>query len=595
VSTTVAATFCATLADEWARAGVTAAFVAPGSRSTPLALALAAEPRIAVHLFHDERASAYAALGHGLATGRPGVVLCSSGTAGTHIHGAVVEADLSGVPMVVCTADRPPELWHIGAPQTIDQNRLYGSAARFYAEPGVPDGALAPTWRSLASRLVAEAVGWRNRPGPVHANLSFRDPLVGQPGELPPGRDGGAPWHRVTPIGTSSQPPADAVAELVDRLVATSSEGVVARPGIIMAGRGTSDPAAVADLARRLGWPVLADHRSGCRTGPPAVGHAESLARVGALTDRTAVEVLLRVGEPLSSKALSQWIARSGADVISLVEDGRWLDPERAAGAVVAGTGWLPALMSALPATVTPASTGRDWLEADARAAAAIEAALAASTGVAARAVDEISLARRVVAEVPAGGALVVSSSMPVRDVEWFGPARSDLTVHANRGANGIDGVVSTAVGVALTGAPTTVLIGDVAFLHDSTALIGLADRDVDLHIVVADNDGGGIFSFLPQATEIEGTTFEALFGTPHGTDLAALAAAHHLPVVSWPPAPSRSPGGATSTGSEPGSGTGALGGPRISVVPTTGRAANVAIHDTVHDAVTEALRHLVG
>ena len=197
--TTVAATFCATLVDEWVRAGVTLACVAPGSRSTPLALALAADGRIEVAVFTDERSAGFAALGHGLAAGRPAVALCTSGTAATHFHGAVVEADLSSVPMIVCTADRPPELWDLGAPQTIDQTRLYGPSVRFFAQPGVPDAATADTWRPLASRLVAEASGWSQRPGPVQANLSFRDPLVGTPGELPTGRPGGAPWYEVVP------------------------------------------------------------------------------------------------------------------------------------------------------------------------------------------------------------------------------------------------------------------------------------------------------------------------------------------------------------------------------------------------------------
>ena len=147
------------------RAGVSLACVAPGSRSTPLALALTADSRIEVAVFTDERSAAFAALGHGLATGRPAVVLCTSGTAATHFHAAVVEADLSSAPLVVCTADRPPELWDLGAPQTIDQTHLYGPSVRFFAQPGVPDAATAGTWRPLASRLVAEAQGWSGRPG----------------------------------------------------------------------------------------------------------------------------------------------------------------------------------------------------------------------------------------------------------------------------------------------------------------------------------------------------------------------------------------------------------------------------------------------
>ena len=191
-STTTQSTFCATLVDEWARALLTHAVVAPGSRSTPLALALAGDERFTTHVLHDERAASFAALGIGLATGLPAVLLCTSGTAATHFHGAVVEAHQAGVPLLVCTADRPPELQDAGAPQTIDQTHLYGRAVRWFADPGVPEDARRGTWRALAARAVVEATGaW---PGPVHLNLPFRDPLVGAAGELPPGRADGSPW-----------------------------------------------------------------------------------------------------------------------------------------------------------------------------------------------------------------------------------------------------------------------------------------------------------------------------------------------------------------------------------------------------------------
>lgn len=566
MTVTATATFCATIVDEWVRAGVTTAFVAPGSRSTPLALALEAEPRLAVQIFHDERGAAFAALGSGLASGLPAVALCTSGTAATHFHAAVVEADLSSVPLIVCTADRPPELWDIGAPQTIDQTKLFADSVRFYAEPGVPDEAVSASWRSLGSRVVAEAEGWAGRPGPVHLNLSFRDPLVGEVGEMPPGRADGSPWHDLLSAACSDPVSAVQLAAVVGRLHVAGT----ARSGLIVAGHGTDDPKAVLELSLRLGWPVLADHRSRCRAPGLAVTYFDSLIRSDRFRAAHSPEVVLRFGEALSSKVLGQWLSSSSAEVISVVDRGRWSDPERTAGLVVAASGVARGVSEALPTDLQPAPDREKWQAADRVAAEAIAAIL--DQGARDQAPSEIEIARHVVAAAPTGGALVLSSSMPVRDVEWYGPNRDDLSVLANRGANGIDGVIATAIGVASTGRPTTVLIGDVALLHDATSLIALADRPIRLDIVVIDNDGGGIFSFLPQADQLAETTFERLFGTPHGTDLGALARAHGIQVVPWPLEPAAE-----------------QVGPRVTIVRTD-RRANVVVHREVNDAVERAV-----
>ena len=536
---------------------MTDAFIAPGSRSTPVALALTARESLAVHIFHDERSASFAALGHGLASGRPAVVLCSSGTAGTHFHGAVVEADLSSVPMIVVTADRPPKLWNVGAPQVIDQTHLFGDVVRSFVEPGVPSAVDALTWRPLASQVWNAAVGATGWPGPVHLNVSFDDPLVGIAGELPEGRPGGGPWHRLAPV----VPQAD-LDGLAGRLVG--------REGVIVAGGGTSDPGGVVALASHLGWPILADHRSGCRRSGVSVNHFDALLRDASFASAHSPQVILRFGQILSSKALSQWIAGSGADVV-VAQTGRFpSDPEHVATTILPEAGLAMALLERLPATLTPARTAEAWLAADGAADAAITQVLSESP------VNDAAIARATLESVPRGGAIVMSSSMPVRDVEWFGGARTAIRAFSNRGANGIDGVVATATGIALTGPATTLLIGDVAFLHDASSLTALARRDLDLTIVVVDNDGGGIFSFLPQADALPTVRFEQLFGTPHGTDLAALAAAHGITVERWGDA------------SEPAVDL-APRGLRI-VLAQTDRKTNVDLHDRLVQAVSAAI-----
>ncbi|MGI9599384.1 MAG: 2-succinyl-5-enolpyruvyl-6-hydroxy-3-cyclohexene-1-carboxylic-acid synthase [Acidimicrobiales bacterium] len=555
---TTAATFCATLVDEFARAGVVNAFAAPGSRSTPLALALHADRRIRLQIFHDERPAAFAALGHAMATGLPSIVVCTSGTAAAHLHPAVIEADLSAVPLIVCTTDRPPELWDVGAPQTVDQTGLYGHSVRFYLEPGVPTEQMRHSWRSMASRLVAEANGGTGPPGPVQVNLSFRDPLVGRPGPLPEGRSQQQPWHGDLRSTNRSGANEAEIPEVWNRLRGLD--------GVLVAGHGTSDPASVLALGRALGWPVLADHRSGCRAEGQAIAHFDSLLRSAAFTDRSEPDVVIRFGQPLASKALSQLLGDLNADTISALARSRWIDPERIASTVVSEAGLARGLLARVPSDYRPSAEAERWERADSAAEKAIVEGLASI-----EAVTEPGVARTVVELMPAGGSLLVASSMPVRDVEWFAPNRRRIRVYANRGANGIDGLISTAIGIALSGSPTTLLIGDVAFLHDSSALIALRDRAVALTIVVIDNDGGGIFSFLPQAEQLGSESFERLFGTPHGTDIATLCRAHGIEVSHWPP-----------DSLEPGR-------PKV-VIATTDRPRNVAVHELLNRAVAEAI-----
>jgi 2-succinyl-5-enolpyruvyl-6-hydroxy-3-cyclohexene-1-carboxylate synthase len=555
------ATFAATLVDEWARAGVRHAVVSPGSRSTPLALALDVDDRIAVHVFLDERSASFCAVGIGRATGVPAVVATTSGTAAAECHAAVLEASHGRVPLLVCTADRPPELQQVGAPQTVDQIGLYGSAVRWAAEPGVADPATAGTWRSLGARAVAEATG--PRPGPVHLNLAFRDPLVGEPGELPPGREGGVPWHRAWPATSPRRAALEAVA------------GQLRSPkGLVVAGAG-SDPAAVARLASSTGWPVLADPSSGCRV-PGSVAAFDALLRVSSFAAASRPEVVLRVGALPASKVLGQWLAGAGARTVLVDPAAAFLDPDRVAAEVLPDPLVTCAYLAKELQGVGDPAWAASWRSAEEAAQAAFDRVLAGREEL-----TEPAVARSLMAALPDGATLVVSSSMPVRDLEWYGRPRAGVRVLANRGANGIDGVVSTAVGVALASdGPTALLIGDLALLHDSGGLLGLADRGVDLAIVVVDNRGGGIFSFLPQSGALPRDRFERLFATPHDVDLASLVAVHGLAALRVHDADGLSPALSAAV---------LTPGPLVVVAPTD-RSANVAVHDELHAAVATAV-----
>lgn len=499
----VQATFAATLADEWVRAGITDAVVCPGSRGTPLVLALAQRDELRVHVRLDERGAGFFALGIALATGRPVVVSVTSGTAAAELHPAVVEAHHARVPLIVCTADRPPELHGVGAPQTIDQVGLYGPALRWAADPGVADPACASSWRSLAARAVAEASGGPQGPGPVHLNLAFREPLVGLPGPLPPGRPAGSPWHRVAGApGTPALLP-----------WATGR-------GVLLAGAGAGPADALVDLAAHLGWPLLADPRSGCRRSDPhVVAAADAIARAAPPLLRP--ELVVRLGAPWASKALPSFLA--GADAVVVDPWWRWQDPGHDALVVHRAS---PQSFVEAALALAPPDGGSAWLaawqDAERVAQEAIDAALAGGD------LTEPALARSLLAWVPGDATVVVSSSMPVRDLEWFArPLAAPPRVLANRGANGIDGVVSSALGAAAAGAgPVVAVVGDLAFLHDVGALVTLGAGQVpgSCTIVVVDNGGGGIFELLPQASALERGLFDAVLATPPAVDVVEVA-----------------------------------------------------------------------
>lgn len=558
------ATYCATLVDEWVDLGVAHAVVAPGSRSTPMALAIVDRAEIQTHVVHDERSAAFVALGLGL-DGVPALLLCTSGTAAANFFPAVVEAGLSEVPMVVLTADRPEELRGVGAPQTIDQLHLYGDHVRWFADPGVPEESSSETWRDLAVDAWTHA-----RNGPVQLNLAFREPLIGTAAALPVGRrspgSGGSSDGALDADRTASSPVIDVLADIG-----------VERGLIVVGGRsGVSIGDALA-LRRRTGWPIVADPLAGMRHLDGVISTADALLRNPRFAARQRPDVIVRVGRPAASKVLAQWTHQAVLAGTTLLQVGGpgVIDPDHDVSAACAVGEVLAAVDRLIPPAQGAAQSSRwrsGWEEADAVADATIASTL--------RTFDEVTeplVARTVAEHLPAEARLTVASSMPVRDLEWFG-GRS-ARAHSNRGANGIDGVISTALGLALAGGPSVVLIGDLAAVHDSSALIALADRGADLRIVVVDNDGGGIFSFLPQATALAHERFEQLFGTPLGVDIVALAEAHGVPA------------GSVETVDELIDRL-AQPGPWLVRLPSD-RRRNVLVHEALHAAVIDAVdRH---
>jgi 2-succinyl-5-enolpyruvyl-6-hydroxy-3-cyclohexene-1-carboxylate synthase len=521
------------MVEELARCGLRRAVISPGSRSTPLAVALWREPSIEVTVVLDERSAGFFALGTALATGVPAAVLCTSGSAAANLHPAVVEADEAGVPMLVLTADRPPELRDIGAGQTIDQLKLYGDAVRWFCEVGTheadDEGLL--HFRAVACRAYAGASG-DPRPGPVHLNVPWREPLApipieGQVSATDPlaleGR-GEAPLSRVAVA------PPRAEGALLDRIAERMES---AWRGLIVAGR-QPDPAvadALAALAAAVGYPILAEPTSQLRRGPYdrslVISTYDHVARdrPGALEP----SLILRVGDLPTSKPLRQWLAAiEGLEQIVIDPRGEWREPTRRADTIVradpvATARSLTERMVRLrpgASAVAGSPFAGGWLAADRAVREAIDERLDRL-----REVSEPGIWASLGRTLRDGDSVLAASSMPVRDLEAFlRPGPEGVRFAANRGANGIDGLVSTAAGLAAgSGARTWAVLGDLALFHD---LGGLAvARDLpELHLIVIDNSGGGIFHFLPQAETMEEAEFEALLGTPSGLDPEAAA-----------------------------------------------------------------------
>jgi 2-succinyl-5-enolpyruvyl-6-hydroxy-3-cyclohexene-1-carboxylate synthase len=503
----VAQSFAATFVDELAAQGVEYACVSPGSRSAPIAMAMQRHPRIKVIVHIDERSGSFFGVGLGKATGKPAVLLCTSGTAAAEFHAAVVEASFSRTPLIVLTADRPPELLDVGANQAIDQQHLYGTAVRWFFDPGVPvDIPGAPRiWRRLAARAVAEAAG-----GPVHINLPFREPLVPPPGQVPAPQ--GEAGQTVT-TGRMMPTPA--------QLATLASALQRARRPLVVAGE-MRDGDRLAPALTRLGLPVLAEPGSQLRRAETggAVESYEALLRAGWSLEH-GPDLVIRVGATPTSRALNAWLAAAAPPTFLIDPDHLWRDQDHLARHVVACD--VQALLEALP-PMNRTDWRDEWLKAGKKVAAAISATLISTP------VHEGHIVRALAARLPEAAQVFIGSSMPIRAADTFWPlAKPQQRFHGNRGASGIDGLVSTGLGVATgrSDVPTVLLLGDLSVYHDMNGLWAIGRHGVRATVVVCDNNGGGVFNFLPQAQHQD--VFEEIFATPLGLDFAQIARLYGL------------------------------------------------------------------
>jgi 2-succinyl-5-enolpyruvyl-6-hydroxy-3-cyclohexene-1-carboxylate synthase len=514
------------LVEELARSGVRHACVSPGSRSAPLARALWRESQIRVWTHVDERCAGFFALGIAQRTGVPAVVLTTSGTAAANLHPAVAEASEGRVPLIVISADRPPELRGRGAGQTIDQLKLYGSAVRWFCELGVAqaDDQGLLHYRSAGVRAVAESRG--HPPGPVHLNVALTEPLAPDPdpGEVTAstvlareGRAGGRPLTAVPPaLAEPSEELIGAFAELVSECTR----------GVILAGR-QPDPGlgpTVAALAQACGYPVLPEPTSHIRCGPhdrDLVVPAYDLV-FRDLPPELAPELVIRVGDMVTSKAVRNWLGEHPeCRQVVIDPDGAWNEPTATADLIARarpGT-----LLSVFAEQLAPRAE-REWRERWRAASAAAERAVDGFFDNLGDELFEPRVHRDLGVLLPSGATVFVASSMPIRDLESFLPSsEQELRFLANRGANGIDGTISSGLGAAAAGpGPAYVLTGDLGLYHDMNGLLAISRLGVEATVIVLNNGGGGIFDFLPIARHREG--YEELFGTPTGLDLAKVA-----------------------------------------------------------------------
>jgi 2-succinyl-5-enolpyruvyl-6-hydroxy-3-cyclohexene-1-carboxylate synthase len=523
------------LVEELVRGGVTAVCISPGSRSTPLTVAFAHNDDVQVFSHLDERSAAYFALGRARRTGEVTPLVCTSGTAAANYHPAVLEADQSRVPMLMLTADRPPELRDSGANQTADQEKLYGDAVRWYKdlpEPEADDRKLR-SLRTTAAQALAQAEG--TNPGPVHLNCPFRKPLEPTrvegdvPADLPElARDG----RRGETTGTPSGPGGAGTGrpfvqrrtgsvDLPDRDLRVLAEELSVERGLLVVGPADPtdlDPEALVALSHATGFPILADPLSGLRFGghtrvAPVLGGYDAYLTPEVTDDWPDPEVVLRVGASPTSKPLRKYLARTDARQFVVDPTGGWREAEfTASDLVVADPSGLAGDLSRIVTGPGSGEWRQQWESAEAAHWETVDAEE-----------DDTLYEGAILSDVaelcPDPTTLFVSNSMPVRDLDRFArPAAHSITALGNRGVSGIDGITSSALGAgSATTDDLTLVVGDLAYYHDMNGLLAVARCDVDVTIVLLNNDGGGIFHMLP--IEDHDPPFTGQFKTPHGID----------------------------------------------------------------------------
>lgn len=498
------AAFAGTLAS----LGVRDIVISPGSRSTPLAVTFHAHPDLRTHIQLDERSAAFFALGQARATGRPSVLICTSGTAAANYLPAVVEAHHSCVPMIVCTADRPPELRDWGAGQTIDQVGIYGTNVRWFADLPVAADWTEPAARMAAMRAHEHSIGPRR--GPVHLNWPLRKPLE-------PVADVPVRRHETVaePLTFVSTPSPDRLGALARHERGVIVVGPDAASGIKEGFRLTE---ALEKMAATLAWPIIAEPLSGLRRSARVIANAEHLLKHDTAVADLRPDVVVRFGAAPTTAPVDRWLAAVRPQHVVLVDpEQRWHDASfTTTRHVLTDPIWF-AKVDGEYARESSEWLAR-WQALDTAAAAAIDHRLdggGRSSG---------TVVRDLCAGLPEHSVVMSSNSMPPRDLDSYVPASTPLTFIGNRGASGIDGITSTALGIASqVDQPVTVFTGDLALLHDIGGLLGVARAGEHLTVVCIDNDGGQIFSMLPIHGRIADDAYDTIFRTPHGVDLAQL------------------------------------------------------------------------
>ena len=568
------------LVEEFVRLGVSGFVLSPGSRNSPLMLSAARQSGVPHWVHFDERGAGFLALGLARRSGRPAVLICTSGSAAANYWPAVVEAEASGVPLIVITADRPPELIDCGANQAIRQTGLFGRYTRWDAQIPCPTAEIDPAFLlTTVDQAHARCLGPDS--GPVHLNIQFREPLAPiSDDSIPPGysdslalwRAGRSPYTRVlTAPGALEE---STRAELL-ATIRTTSSGLLVVGALNHAGETTQ----AATLARKLGWPVFADACAGLRGHldmPLLLACGDLLLLDSSLEDDWRPSTVIHVGGPVTSKRLQSFITRIRPRYVRVAPGSDRLDPGHlvsvriplSVGALVSS---LATALDDRPAAALPPALA--WRDEQCRAALNTWHAGQES-------LSEIGVARLIAEQAPAHGLLFLGNSMPIRLMDSYGlPPHPDVAMVANRGASGIDGNLATAAGLALaSGRPAIALLGDLTALHDLNSLALIKQIDSPFVLVILNNDGGGIFHHLPIARFEE--YFESCFGTPHGLSFPGAATMFNLPY--------RRPSNLAEFSAALDQAVAASGPTLIEI--TTDRYASRGVHEALHARLREAM-----